>query len=704
MNFLRKFLDYGIFCFALFLVFLIVFERSLALPALVAWLGHWHPVILHFPIVMVLVTILQYWRKDPYVKWYLGVSTLLTLIAAVTGFLLSMEGGEKGKLVLTHQWLAIALSLFLVFWYWMEQEKPSNKKIHVLSHSVLAILLIVTGHFGGMLTHGENFISLQSSKEQAQSILSENPNIYRQIIQPILDSKCVSCHNANKSKGKLVLTDHASLKKGGESGTVIDTADYGDSFILKAIHFPLDHDHHMPPKEEEQLGDDELILLTEWVKGGASEESYFNELEETLQSYGIIQRLIADPRENRWNGLPEVSDDLLTEISSNYLSISRMFSQTNALQVTMFPHGNYKSGDLKILKPLTNNVVELNLKGVALGNEDVRILNSMDNLEVLDMSQTSLDDEILSYLTKAENLRQLKMYDTKVSDASLVFLRAFPRLEKVFIYHTEITDGAISNFMRDKSGIQVVSESVLASSFNSVLPSPMVINKNYFFREPFKLFFDHPLRGIDIFYKDSNRGVEAFTLLSDSIVIGSNARLKFYAAKEGWESSPEDSLIIYRSDYLPDSYILKNPPESKYPGRGPRLLFDLEKGPENYGDSSWMAFRNDIFSLTCTWDKPVTIRSVVMSTIVQTDPYLFPPGLIVVKGGESVEGMKILGRLKPTIPAGRSEKHFEYLDCSFDPEEIKVLQIDVTPLQKIPVWHQGKGEKAWFFIDEVVLQ
>ena len=35
---------------------------------------------------------------------------------------------------------------------------------------------------------------------------------------------------------------------------------------------------------------------------------------------------------------------------------------------------------------------------------------------------------------------------------------------------------------------------------------------------------------------------------------------------------------------------------------------------------------------------------------------------------------------------------------------VKYIQIIVKPLQKIPMWHQGKGERGWFFIDEVVFE
>jgi hypothetical protein len=50
------------------------------------------------------------------------------------------------------------------------------------------------------------------------------------------------------------------------------------------------------------------------------------------------------------------------------------------------------------------------------------------------------------------------------------------------------------------------------------------------------------------------------------------------------------------------------------------------------------------------------------------------------------------------IPAER--KGFE---CKFDATEIMVLKIVVYNVDKLPKWHAGKGQKGWFFVDEVMV-
>ena len=50
-----KWVDYVVFGLSLFLIFCLVFDSYIELPRLIAWVGRWHPLVLHFPIVLLLI-------------------------------------------------------------------------------------------------------------------------------------------------------------------------------------------------------------------------------------------------------------------------------------------------------------------------------------------------------------------------------------------------------------------------------------------------------------------------------------------------------------------------------------------------------------------------------------------------------------------------------------------------------------------------
>jgi hypothetical protein len=46
-------------------------------------------------------------------------------------------------------------------------------------------------------------------------------------------------------------------------------------------------------------------------------------------------------------------------------------------------------------------------------------------------------------------------------------------------------------------------------------------------------------------------------------------------------------------------------------------------------------------------------------------------------------------------------KRLEALTFTIAPRSLRYIKIVVRPVKKLPAWHPGKGEKGWFFTDEV---
>lgn len=84
----------------------------------------------------------------------------------------------------------------------------------------------------------------------------------------VLETKCLSCHCPEKSKGDLLLTTRTHLVTGGSSGPAIDLADPGKSELLVRVKLDEDDDEIMPPKGG-PLNPDEIAALESWIQAGA---------------------------------------------------------------------------------------------------------------------------------------------------------------------------------------------------------------------------------------------------------------------------------------------------------------------------------------------------------------------------------------------------------------------------------------------------
>src|SRR5215218_9848470 len=262
------------------LLFLLLFEQGLHVPAWLQVAGRMHPLVLHFPIVLLLLSIV--WEginffKSPYTEAkQLGDVLLLAaaftaVITALMGLFLSHEEGYTPEMLQWHKWGGVLVSLLLLGWYAFRN--AVRRSTVVWSAIALAGLgaIIITGHQGANITHGQNFLLAPILAETAKPpVLLEDAVVYTDMVQPILQAKCNSCHNEQKQKGGLVMETTADLLKGGKNGVLWDStaADWG--LLLSRIHLPESAKKHMPPQGKPQLTNEEIQVLYHWIKSGAS--------------------------------------------------------------------------------------------------------------------------------------------------------------------------------------------------------------------------------------------------------------------------------------------------------------------------------------------------------------------------------------------------------------------------------------------------
>jgi uncharacterized membrane protein len=130
------------------------------------WLGQFHVVIVHFPIALLLVAagleIGNALRGDNLfqtaVRANLWIGVGFAVLAALTGWLqagtMGVEPGLKSALF-WHRWLGIASALWFAGLIVLERKRwPLFRPAIWLG----APLIALTGHFGGTLVHGTDYI------------------------------------------------------------------------------------------------------------------------------------------------------------------------------------------------------------------------------------------------------------------------------------------------------------------------------------------------------------------------------------------------------------------------------------------------------------------------------------------------------------------------------------------------------------------
>ncbi|MGV3657487.1 MAG: DUF2231 domain-containing protein, partial [Chitinophagaceae bacterium] len=245
------------FVFALncLLLFLFFFEDRLSIPAWLQVAGRMHPLFLHFPIVLLMVAFvaeLFFSSKRDYSEigdWLLLSGAGTAVLTSLMGLLLSVEGGYEAEALQLHKYGGIVLSVLALAWYAFREKLRQRKMATVMVGIVAVIAIIITGHQGASVTHGENFLLAPISQYQEPApVVMEDAVVFTHMVMPILESKCISCHNSDKAKGELVMETAALLLKGGKNGALWDSTAADLGLMFARIHLPLENKEHMPPK------------------------------------------------------------------------------------------------------------------------------------------------------------------------------------------------------------------------------------------------------------------------------------------------------------------------------------------------------------------------------------------------------------------------------------------------------------------------
>jgi hypothetical protein len=285
---------------------------------LIYFLGRFHVLALHVPVGVLMLAIgmegLSRWPRlfvdgrsplEPAMPLIWGFGALAAVATVALGYMHASEPGFAGSAVDNHRWAGTALAFASVLiWAWRSDAPASFARIWPAGMLLVAALLIVTGHYGGALTHGPDFLSELApgalrSRTAVAGVASRpkvtdpaQADIYLDVVAPLLGAKCSACHNEDKRRGGLSFTSYPALRKGGESGEAVRPGDPSGSELYRRITLPSTAEGYMPKNHKNPPSAAEVELLRWWIEIGAPGEGRVGELKPPQAVAGDLRNLL----------------------------------------------------------------------------------------------------------------------------------------------------------------------------------------------------------------------------------------------------------------------------------------------------------------------------------------------------------------------------------------------------------------------------
>lgn len=267
-------------------------------------------------------------------------------------------------------------------------------------------------------------------------------------IKPILEKSCVSCHGADKQKGKLRLDSKEATMKGGGTGEVITAGKPDKSDFYHRITLPKGDDDVMPP-EGDLLTKAQQDLVKAWIEQGANWPD------------GLVIKSGSDK--------PKSAEPQLAPVKPTSAE-QKAFAELDKLGVPVRPiamnsewrYGNFRGLDaataakvLPLLKDM-KTLTDLNLSGAKVTDTLLANLSGDINLTRLHLENTPVTDAGLAHIKGLKNLIYLNLFNTAVTDKGLAQLNGLSNLKRLYIFETKVTPAGITAIKKALPGVEVI--------------------------------------------------------------------------------------------------------------------------------------------------------------------------------------------------------------------------------------------------------
>jgi len=704
-------------CFAIncLLVFLLFLESRILLPSWLQVAGRMHPLLVHFPITLLVLSI--FWslfieKRAPHPEsaksfggWLLLLSAFAASVTALMGLFLSKEAGYDAEALQWHKWAGITVSVFTCFWYAYREKIKKSNVLNISAAVFCLIVVVIAGHQGAGITHGQDFLlAPMMQQEQQPKLLLEEAEVYAHMVKPILQSRCMSCHNNKKAKGQLIMETEETLLKGGKNGKLWDSteADYG--LLLQRIHLPLETKKHMPPQGKPQLTEQEKQILYAWIKGGANFKTKLLDLSpaDTLR---LIATNLFNTMESDNYDFAAADEKKVQKLNTNYRVVYPLAMESPALGVEFFNAQFYKPEQLKELLAVKEQVVSLNLNKMPVKDEELKIIGQFKNLRKLNLAFTAITGSTLNELTTLSELKQLSLSGTSVKGSDVLQLSSLKKLSQLYVWHTSLERPALEKLKQSWKGVAIETGFTGDTTILKLTP-PILQNEEQVISEPVPLKLKHYINGVSIRY--TLDGTEPDSINSpeykSNVKLNKNVTVKAKAFKQGWISSDVMESYFFSAGHKPDSVVNVLPPDAQYKGDGAQTLIDGEKGElNNFRSGKWLGYRNNKMETLFMFNAPVTVSGVTLSSLIDIGGYIMPPASVEIWGGNDPDKLQLLNRIVPHQPSKTAPACLRAFDCSFKTLSVKYIKLVAKPVAKLPAWHPGKGDKGWLFTDEIFI-
>ncbi|HAL56151.1 MAG TPA: beta-N-acetylhexosaminidase [Bacteroidetes bacterium] len=145
-------------------------------------------------------------------------------------------------------------------------------------------------------------------------------------------------------------------------------------------------------------------------------------------------------------------------------------------------------------------------------------------------------------------------------------------------------------------------------------------------------------------------------------------------------------------------------PYRRYDGGGEHALTDGMRGTESLHGMHWQGFHQDDLEAVVDLGTLTRISKLTASFLEKTDSWIFFPTHVEFAVSDDGSSYVSVGSFEIQPTPGQQPPRVKQISQKLSKVRARYVKLTAKNIGVAPAWHTGKGDKAWLFVDEIMVE
>jgi predicted alpha-1,2-mannosidase len=205
-------------------------------------------------------------------------------------------------------------------------------------------------------------------------------------------------------------------------------------------------------------------------------------------------------------------------------------------------------------------------------------------------------------------------------------------------------------------------------------------------------------------YSDAKKGTNTpdYTEYTKPFIISESSTVIAYAENKGGQSKPVRATFFKK----PNNYAItiKSRYNPQYSAGGPDGLLDGIHGTDNWRKGDWQGYQSQDFEAVIDLQEQQRVTSVAASFLQDSRSWILLPAKVEYYTSNDNVNFILAGTVDAALPPQDNNVQVKSFMAKLQNATARYIKVKAYNFGKLPQWHQGAGDDAFIFIDEITVE